>query len=440
MSILVPFNGSTFIIPTPNEIGWGTNLDNYFVAIANGCLQNIGGNFTLSNDADFGGTNGLKSLYYKSRSSNIASTGIVRLANNGDSIAWRNAANSANHELTVNNSDQICFDGTPLAVGGSGTVNTGTQYQLAYYATSANAVNGLTLITANKALQSDSNGLPVASTVTNTELGYVSGVTSAIQTQLNAKSSSSLTSAHLFIGNGSNVATDTAVTGDITITNVGVTSISAGVILNASINASAAIALTKLAATTVSRALVSDGSGFITAATTTTTEIGFVNGVTSSIQTQINTKAPSASPTFTGTIGTPLAANAVVKTDGSSNLTTGSVSLGSQVSGTLPVANGGTNVTTKLMAIDTYTGNGTSQSPSHSLGTTPTTVIVLRTDAGAIPCIWVTAIGAGASHDFNGTRQTNEITAVGSTTITVGVNASVNTNGASYTILTYRAQ
>ncbi|NUN05692.1 MAG: tail fiber domain-containing protein, partial [Bdellovibrio sp.] len=45
-------------------------------------------------------------------------------------------------------------------------------------------------ITANRALASNANGLPVASAVTDTELGYLSGVTSAIQTQLNAKASS----------------------------------------------------------------------------------------------------------------------------------------------------------------------------------------------------------------------------------------------------------
>ena len=42
-------------------------------------------------------------------------------------------------------------------------------------------------LTASKALVSDSNGKVAASSVTSTELGYVSGVTSAIQTQLNGK-------------------------------------------------------------------------------------------------------------------------------------------------------------------------------------------------------------------------------------------------------------
>ena len=37
-------------------------------------------------------------------------------------------------------------------------------------------------------------------------------------------------------------------------------------------------------------------------ATLTATELGYVDGVTSAIQTQLNTKAPTASPTFTGTL------------------------------------------------------------------------------------------------------------------------------------------
>lgn len=79
--------------------------------------------------------------------------------------------------------------------------------------------------------------------------------------------------------------------GDIVVSSTGtVWSIDSGVIVNADVNASAAIALSKLAATTASRALVSDGSGFVSAATTTATEIGYVNGVTSAIQTQIDAK------------------------------------------------------------------------------------------------------------------------------------------------------
>lgn len=44
-----------------------------------------------------------------------------------------------------------------------------------------------TTVTPSRAVATDANGLPVASTTTDTELGYVNGVTSAIQTQLNGK-------------------------------------------------------------------------------------------------------------------------------------------------------------------------------------------------------------------------------------------------------------
>ena len=57
----------------------------------------------------------------------------------------------------------------------------------------------------------------------------------------------SLSSANILVGNGSNVATSVAVTGDVTISNAGVTAIAAGVVVNADVSASAAIAFSKLA-------------------------------------------------------------------------------------------------------------------------------------------------------------------------------------------------
>lgn len=75
-----------------------------------------------------------------------------------------------------------------------------------------------------------------------------------------------LTSAQIIVGNSSNIPTAVAVTGDIAISNAGVTSIASGVIVNADINASAAIALSKLAALTASKVVVTDVSGVITTA------------------------------------------------------------------------------------------------------------------------------------------------------------------------------
>lgn len=66
----------------------------------------------------------------------------------------------------------------------------------------------------------------------------------------------SLANGLIFVGNASNIATAVAMTGDVVITNAGVTAISAGVIVNADINAAAAIAFSKLAALTSGNILV----------------------------------------------------------------------------------------------------------------------------------------------------------------------------------------
>ena len=56
-----------------------------------------------------------------------------------------------------------------------------------------------------------------------------------------------LTSGNILVGNSSNVPTSVAVTGDITVSNTGVTAIASGAVVNADVNASAAIAHSKLA-------------------------------------------------------------------------------------------------------------------------------------------------------------------------------------------------
>lgn len=156
-------------------------------------------------------------------------------------------------------------------------------------------------VTASKALVSDGSGYLAASATTATELGYVSGVTSAIQTQLNAKQTTTLTNGNFLVGNGSNAATSVTPTGDVTFDNTGAFAIGAskvtssmivdGTIVNADVNSSAAIAVSKLAAVTASKALASDSSGFVSATSVTSTELGYISGVTSAIQTQLNTKA-----------------------------------------------------------------------------------------------------------------------------------------------------
>lgn len=59
---------------------------------------------------------------------------------------------------------------------------------------------------------------------------------------------------------------------------------------------------------TINRALISNGSGKVAVSTVTSTQLGYVAGVTSAIQTQLNTKAPLASPALTGVPTAPTAA------------------------------------------------------------------------------------------------------------------------------------
>ena len=65
-------------------------------------------------------------------------------------------------------------------------------------------------------------------------------------------------------------------------------------IVNADIKSSAAIAFSKMADLTVSRALVSDSSADVSVSAVTSTEIGYLDGVSSAIQTQIDTKTTLA--------------------------------------------------------------------------------------------------------------------------------------------------
>lgn len=223
---------------------------------------------------------------------------------------------------------------------------------------SGGAIVEAAAITANKALASDANGIPVATATTDTELGYVSGVTSAIQTQLNTKASTAYVDAAINGLSWKNpvlVATTANITlsGEQTIDGV-TTSASRVLVKNqtlsknngiyvsaagawsrstdmdslspldefngaavfveqGSTNASKGFVETATVAVigtdpvtfaqfssagaityTANRALQSDGSGLISASSVTSTELGYLSGVTSALQTQINAKLTGA--------------------------------------------------------------------------------------------------------------------------------------------------
>jgi len=76
-----------------------------------------------------------------------------------------------------------------------------------------------------------------------------------------------LTDGNILIGNASNVATSVATSGDVTLSNAGVFGIATGAIVNADVNAAAAIDFSKLAALTAGNILVGNASNVATSVT-----------------------------------------------------------------------------------------------------------------------------------------------------------------------------
>ena len=115
-------------------------------------------------------------------------------------------------------------------------------------------------LTASRAMVTNGSGKIAVSDVTSTELGYLDGVSSAIQTQF--------TAAETRRTNNIAGAISTVLTSDLT----------------------------------ASRAVVSGSGGKIEVSAVTSTEVGYLDGVSSAIQTQLDAKAALAGATFTGQV------------------------------------------------------------------------------------------------------------------------------------------
>ena len=135
--------------------------------------------------------------------------------------------------------------------------------------------------------------------VSSTELGYVNGVTSAIQTQIDSKSP---INSPTFTGNV--VLPSSTTIGDLSSAEIGyLATVSSNVQtqLDAKLDSSAAsTTYATLAGPTFTGTVVLPNTTSI--GTVDATELSYVNGVTSAIQTQLDAKAPTANPTFTGTV------------------------------------------------------------------------------------------------------------------------------------------
>lgn len=165
---------------------------------------------------------------------------------------WERSVNS-NAVASVNGfTGAVSLDTDDVSEGSTNLYHSAARAQAAITGGASTIVTSN--LTADRALASDGSGKVAVTSVTATELGHVSGVTSAIQTQLNAKQA--------------------------TITGAATTITSSDL--------------------TASRALASDGSGKVAVSATTSTELGYVSGVTSAIQTQLDAKQARSTLTTKG--------------------------------------------------------------------------------------------------------------------------------------------
>lgn len=139
------------------------------------------------------------------------------------------ATRSIQGSSTINVSNGSGVGGDPaisVADGGISDINIATDAGISF--------SKMDTLTASKAAVTDPQGVIVASNTTATEIGYVSGVTSPIQAQLDAKQPG-----------GSYI---TSLTGDVTGTGPGAaaTTISNGAVTNAKVASGAAISYSKL--------------------------------------------------------------------------------------------------------------------------------------------------------------------------------------------------
>jgi len=211
--------------------------------------------------------------------------------------------------VAVNVQDAIQeLDGDKLAVAGgtvTGNLEIGTAGSLTFEGSTANTFETTLAVVDPTADRTITLPDTTGTVVTTGDTGSVTSTMLLDGTIVNADINASaaiaysklatLTSGNIVLGSSANVATSTAVTGDVTISNTGVTAIASGVIVNADINASAAIVDTKLAtiatagkvsnsattavsANTASAIVARDASGNFTAGTITAALTGTASG------------------------------------------------------------------------------------------------------------------------------------------------------------------
>lgn len=196
-------NGVVYDYPEPGDEDWGPEATDWAAAVSTGMLQKAGGLFQLLAEADFGTAFGVKSLYYKSRTANVASAGQIRLAR-ADVIAFRDQANGADLNLGVSASDVLQFNGVDIQS-----------------AISVSDTSTIDLTLAGTSLSADIIALSITDSL-------ISASAAIAFSKL-----APLASGNLLVGSAGNVATSVAMSGDATIVASGALTIANNAVSNA---------------------------------------------------------------------------------------------------------------------------------------------------------------------------------------------------------------
>jgi hypothetical protein len=120
MSVPLTINGAVFNYPVNFDTNWGIDATGWAQAVTAGMLQKAGGSFSLTADVDFGDSFGLISQYFTSEAVNPSTVGTLRLSSADPGVGFRNNANSGNLILTTDASDNLLYNGNIIAASAAG--------------------------------------------------------------------------------------------------------------------------------------------------------------------------------------------------------------------------------------------------------------------------------------------------------------------------------
>lgn len=147
--------------------------------------------------------------------------------------------------------------------------------------------------TAERVAEFNEDGELSSSEVTTDELATLSGIDTSRTIEERISTVSNLPNGQILIGNDDGNATAVTPSGDWTITNTGVASITAGVIVDADVNSAAAITRSKLATGTADHVVINDGTGVISSEATLAITRGGTGQATATLA--FNALSPSTS-------------------------------------------------------------------------------------------------------------------------------------------------